>query len=255
MKLSIFLFPLLFVCLSSAQKTEKQISKVSDASEQVNFVQTSDFETTFLYVIAPSGLSLRKEDDVASEKLASMPLGSQVTLIDSPVATDMIVEHIEGAMLEINYNGQTGFAFSGYLAPIRLLKKEEAVEDYIAALKKSHPNINYESKSNDPDFHEGITDTYVLPVSHWHEAYYIVSAMYKIPKSLGFPNPEGPVQSVIEDPKKPADVWDSFLTTQRENNTIKMIEYDYRVEGSGYQLDIIRKSQNEFLITYLVFVD
>ncbi|MFS4492907.1 SH3 domain-containing protein [Maribacter sp. 2308TA10-17] len=250
-----FLFFLLLVSLGCGEKAEKPKAQESNGSKEIADVPNQDSEADSLYVLTPSGLSLRKEDNLSSEKLATMPLGSPVILLDAPAATDMAIENIEGAMLEVQYEGQRGFAFSGYLSPIRLLKEGESVEDYIADLKKTYPDISYESKANDPDFHEGTTDTFVLPVSQWHEAYYIVSAMYGIPKSLGFPNPEGAAKTVTEDPKKPADVWDSFIATEREGNSLKKIEYSHRAEGFGYGVDMVRKSPNSFLVSYLGFVD
>lgn len=212
-------------------------------------------EDAKMYVLAPNGLSLRKENKLNSEKLIIMPLGSEVVLLEAAMGESLEVEHIKGGMHFVSYEGQTGYAFSGFLGGFPLRGKDQGTDMYISQLKEEFPNITYETKSNDPDFHEGATDTFTLPATSWHEAYYVVSAMYELPKTLGFPNPSGSALETFEDPSKLDSTWSSYLTATRENNILQKIEYAYRVEAFGFNVEITRKSEQLFLVEYLVFVD
>jgi len=254
-----FLVAISFVLNSCKEEAKNEIAEdnaiSSDSLTKDTSVEEKRAAEQKYYVIAPSGLSLRKDNNLQSEKLLGMLLGSEVLLLEAAATNEIEVEHIKGGMHKISYNGQTGYAFSGYLSPIHLPKQNQATEDYLADLKEEFPEVRFKSKANDPDFHEGTTDTFTLPATSWHEAFYIVSAMYQLPKSLGFPNPSGPEQTVTEDTKKPKDAWDSFLTATRKNNSLEKIEYSYRAEGFGYTVTITRPTDTGFAVEYLGFVD
>ena len=252
----LFLFLGLGSCKdASHQSTTQQIAQSRPFDTESALRTTQDSEPVYRYVIAPNGLSLRATNSLDSKKLAGMPLGSRVTLLNESYETPLEIEYIKGGMQQVQYNEQIGYAFNGYLSPIPLAEKEQATEDYLADLKTRFPEVSYESRPNDPDFHEGTTDTYTIPATTWHEAYYLVAALYRSPKTLGFPNPAGPDLELFEDPEKPDDVWDSFLTATREKNALKKIGYDYRAAGFGYGYTIERESEKLFKVVYLGFVD
>ncbi len=254
LKISLFAFLCvgLFSCKDKAlpQKTET----VKESTTTKTDIESS-FEAEKQYVIAPNGLSLRKEASLDSEKLAIMPLGSEVLRLEKGSPETLEVEHIKGSMLKLGYDGQVGYAFSGYLSPIRLRLPDESTEEYILKLKETFPSITFESKSTDPDFHEGAIDTYTLPATSWNEVYYLVASIYELPKTLGFPNPVGPDKELLEEPNKPEEVWSSDMGITRTNNTLTKILYSYRMEGFGYSVEITRPDNADFRIEYLVFVD
>lgn len=255
--LSLCIFFFVFSFNACKEAKTKSVYKAGDASKKsaaVNQDQEGAAKTK-LYTIAPNGLSLRKENDVASEKLTSMPLGSEVILLEAAAEMPLEIEHIKGGMHKVKYEDLVGYSFSGFLSPVSLHKKGEPIDDYIGRLKKEFPNTRLESKANDPDFHEGTTDTFTLPTTNWHETFYLVAALYDMPKKIGFPNPMGAEQTVIEDPKKPKDVWDSFMTVTRETNQLQKIEYAYRSEGFGYRIEITQSKAGVFEVEYLAFVD
>jgi len=210
----------------------------------------------YKYVMVPSGLSLRKSNTLDSEKLAGMPFRSRVEVLEERTETAIEVEHIKGGMHKIKYEDKVGYAFSGFLSQFPMPQEEEEGTDaYIAKLKENFSGVNYKSKSNDPDFHEGMTYTYTLPAASWSEAYYLAAAMFQFPTKLGFPGAKGADMETIEDPEKDQDTWDSFLTVEREKNKLKKINFSYRAEGYGYGIDIIRKSDELFQFEHLAFVD
>lgn len=241
----------LFACRNNPGKTVPQKEDTTKSNETESIV----VDQRKLYIIAPAGLSLRKENSLDSEKLAGMPLGAEVLLLEKSKTHTLEVEHIKGGMHKIRYNGTTGYAFNGYLSPIYLPLKDESTEAYIIKLKNTFPNITYNSKPTEPDFHEGTVNTYTLPASTWHEAFYVVKGIYDLPKSLGFPNPSGPDKESLQDPNKPEHVWSSGLDIERANDTLKKITYAYRAEGFGYSVDIIKAPTTGFQVTHLGFVD
>lgn len=253
---------LLLLCISlysCKDKAAKTVSQETDNSKinAVNPETTSGevFQTQKLYVIAPNGLSLRKENSLESEKLAGMPLGSEVLLLEGNNTADLEVEHIKGSMLKVGFDGQVGYAFSGYLSPIWLRSENEDTKAHLLKLKETFPSISFESKRTDPDFHEGNIDTFTLPASTWHEAFYVVAGIYDLPKSFGFPNPSGPDKEILEEPNKPEEIWSSDLEVERANNTLTKITYGYRAEGFGYSVEITRPNTADFRIEHLAFVD
>lgn len=207
------------------------------------------------YVMAPNGLSLRAENTLKSERMAVMPLGSEVTLLEVASDSSMVVEQIKGGMEKVAFKELVGYCFSGYLSQLPLPKKGLSVKAYVDTLKKDFPMATFEQKSNNPDFHEGNTDTFILPTTAWHEAYYTVHALYHLPKALGFPNPLGPAEEEVEEPNKTDDVWYSSLKIHRTANALTRISYYYRVEGYGYTISIAPNESGFFTVEHVEFVD
>ncbi|MFT5738506.1 MAG: hypothetical protein ACJAU2_001232 [Maribacter sp.] len=92
-------------------------------------------------------------------------------------------------MYKISFEDQAGYAFSKYLSPVPVHQGQEVTETYISRLKKQFPDAGFSSNPNDPNFQEGVTDTFTLPAIGWHKAVYLISAMYLFPKSFGCLNP------------------------------------------------------------------
>ncbi len=207
------------------------------------------------YVLVPNGLSLRKEKTLKSERITVMPLRSEVTLLKEPLGNTFEVEHIKGSMIKVLFNDTIGYCFSGYLSQLPLPKKTQSAQAYIDELKEQFSGTSFKTKPNSPDFHQGSTDTFTLPTTSWHEAYYIVCALYKIPKSLGFPNPSGPKKETIPQPDKPKKTWSSELSITRKDNTLTSINYFLRLEGFGTSITIIRLDNGFFQVEDLAYVD
>ncbi|MGB3152838.1 MAG: SH3 domain-containing protein [Maribacter sp.] len=246
----------LFSCNHKAAKTGSQKTDNSKNTADSTKTDTSKiFQRQKLYVIAPNGLSLRKENSLESQKLIGMPLGSQVLLLEKSNTANLEIEHIKGNMLKVSFDGQVGYAFSGYVSPIWLRSENEDIEAYLTKLKETFPSVSFESKRTNPDFHEGIIDTITLPASSWSEAFYLISAIYELPKSLGFPNPTGSDKELLEEPNKPEETWFSELDVERANNTLTKITYNYRTEGFGDIISLTRLESNKFQVEHIGFVD
>jgi hypothetical protein len=251
MKTTLLQIGLLYILLFTTGITAN--AKSTEASSTVNC--TANPTATTVYVLAPNGLSLRKTKSLDSEKLAVMRLGSAVTLLEAASEISLEIEHIKGGMHKVSYNGQIGYAFSGFLGAFALRKPEEQMANYLGRLQEKYPSLSYESKNNGPNFHEGVTETFTLPANNWPKAFYAAATACAIPKSLGFPSPLGPTEETIADPEKPTDVWGSDLNITRNQNNLEKIVYGFRTEGFGSAVTIERDSDTTFRVTYLRFVD
>lgn len=243
------LFMILGACKNSTQEATNELSETVSVSEA-----TPQNPTEF-YVMASSGLSLRKENTTTSDKLAVLPYGSLVTVYPQTTQAAISVEHIEGTMQPITFNGLEGYCFSGYLSRYPMPVKGVSVEDYLAQLKAKNAAVTYEQKENGPDFHEGYSETITLPTAKWHEGYYIAQNLFDTPKSLAFPNPKGIPSETIEAPTKPKEVWTSDLLVKRTNNKLDTITYRFRGEGSGHGFIITKPDSEKLKIERYVFVD
>ncbi|MFT6370614.1 MAG: hypothetical protein ACJAUQ_001598 [Maribacter sp.] len=74
-------------------------------------------------------------------------------------------------MHRISFEDQAGYVLSKYLTPVPVHQVQEVTETYISRLKKQFPDIGFNSIPNDPNFHEGVTNTFTLPTIRWHKAF------------------------------------------------------------------------------------
>lgn len=112
-------------------------------------VSVSFLEYNFpkLSCVAPSNLSIRESNSLSSKKIGSIPYGESVIVLNKTVKIegfsqisyeavdtkgDLEVEDLTSKMIKILYNGQVGYAYGGYLLPLRKYTTEE--EKYAANL-------------------------------------------------------------------------------------------------------------------------
>ena len=117
----------LTVTLFSCKNDSKEVTSEVNPEQDITQIQTEDIaladvnaETMaggdYLYVLAPSGLSLREYGNLQSDKLAKMPYGTKVKVINAEDQSTMTVGGIKGGMDEVEFNHKKGFAFNGYLS-------------------------------------------------------------------------------------------------------------------------------------------
>jgi hypothetical protein len=68
-----------------------------------------------LYVKAISGLRLRKDPDPTSTLLTTIPFGAAIQPLDSIASGQFVVDGRPGKMIQVNFNGQSGFVFDGFV--------------------------------------------------------------------------------------------------------------------------------------------
>lgn len=183
--------------------------------------------TEYRYVTAYSGLSLREFNNTKSGRLAKMPYGSRVEVIEAEAQPTMTVAGISGSMDKVIFDHRSGYAFSGYLS--RYFPPEEGitVPGYASELKKVFPEVEYRSLPGGSSSKPTLTETIELPGAKWHEAYFIAQKLFEFPSEFQFPSAEGKDLEIIKDNKPKRDLWVSQLEISRSSGALQKIEYVY----------------------------
>lgn len=189
----------------------------SDASDRGNY----------LYVTAPSGLSLREFGNLQSNKLAKMPYGTKVKVINRENKVTMTVAGIKGGMNEIEFNHKKGFAFNGYLSRYFPPELNITVKGYATELQEYFPEVSYSEETGGTASNPVNIESIVLPGAQWHEAFFMAQRLFDFPKEFDFPNPKGKKSETIFDGKPKKGIWTSQLEVSRNDNGLETISYVY----------------------------
>ena len=101
----------------SSEKNPLELNDTEIIAEDLALGNSAEINSLqYMYVTAPSGLSLREFDNLQSEKLARMPYGTKVKIVNAEINPTMTVDGIRGGMHQIEYNHKKGYAFNGYLS-------------------------------------------------------------------------------------------------------------------------------------------
>lgn len=234
----------LFVALTFLSSCKNEV-KNNDENQTVS-ADTIPSATTpdFMYVTAVSGLSLRQHPNLQSEKLAVMPLGTKVKIIEAEGKTTMNVGGIDGAMDEVEYNNQKGFAFNGFLSKFSPSGENAVSEKYAEELKKVFPEVQYSETKGDSVSKPTTTQTLFLPTNKWHEAFFMAQQLFEIPRQFAFPNPKGSNIEVQQNSDKKKDVLVSELRIARNDNQLQKIVYEYKTKGYAYKITITKNGDS-----------
>lgn len=207
---------------------------VTDTSETNSFPE-------HLYVTAYSGLTLREFNNVNSEKLAIMPYGTKVRILTPEETATMTVGGIKGGMHEVEFNHKKGFAFSGYLSKFFPPEEDIKASVYSEELKTQFPGVSFTETTGGTASNPSTTQTFLLPTTAWHEAFYIAQRLFKIPAEFAFPLPSGSNEEIVKDKNLKKNALRSELIVQRKENDLERIRYVYRSKGYGYEVTISRE--------------
>lgn len=226
-----------FIFLSSCKNEVKNNNETETAVSD-----TIPAETTpaVMYVTAVSGLSLREHPNLQSEKLAVMPLGTKVKIVNAEGKTTMNVGGIDGAMDEVEYNNQKGFAFNGFMSKFSPSGENAVAKNYADELKKDFPKVDYSETKGDSVSKPKKIQTLILPTDKWHEAFFAAQQLFEIPKQFAFPNPKGSNNEVQQNGDKTKGVLSSELRIARNDNNLQKIVYDYKTSSFGYTVTITK---------------
>jgi hypothetical protein len=133
-------FTFLFSCKNDAKTNEETQTVVTDSIP-------AETAPDAMYVTAVSGLTLREFPNLQSAKLAVMPLGTKVKIVNAEGKTTMNVGGIDGAMDEVEYNNKKGFAFNGFMSKFYPPEEDAAAKNYAEELKKDFPKVNYSEET------------------------------------------------------------------------------------------------------------
>lgn len=204
-------------------------------------VANTSVNSDYLYVTAPSGLSLREFGNLSSKKLAVMPYGTKVKVLSIEENQTMNVAGIKGGMNEVEYNNKKGFAFNGYLSTLFPPEKDGQAKQYIEDLKATHASASYNRVVGGTASNPTETIHVNLPTGKWHEAFSIAQRLFDIPNAFAFPNPKGRDSQTINNPKKPDFMFVSDLKVERLNDELQKITYLQAGEGYGTTVTITKE--------------
>lgn len=210
---------------------EKPETEAVKASEDLAMAEANELEANnsspYLYVLAPSGLSLRQHDNLHSERLAKMPYGTRVKVITAQEEVTMNVGGIKGGMTQVEFNHKKGFAFNGYLSKYFPPEQDITPKGYVAELNQLFPKVAYESLSEGTASNPTTIEIVLLPNVSWHEAFFIAQRLFDFPKEFDFPNPRGSNSETVKDKKPKKEIWTSQLEISRKDHELQKIEYVY----------------------------
>ena len=199
-----------------------------------------------LYVIAPSGLILRKSADLNSERIDKIPYGGKVDVLTNELTTTLEVANIPGAMLNIKYGDTTGYAFSGYLTQFMTPGNGENANQYAQRLKSDFPEVQFNTDNGVNN--SGTRLVLTLPARDWAEAYLIAKQLFDLPTSFDFPGLKGPQKSVVKVAQARKNSPEASLTATRDKNSL--VEINYTGGGKTYTTTVqLRKDGPLYKIT------
>lgn len=228
-------FAFLFSCKNEAKNTEEIQTVVTDSIP-------AETAPDAMYVTAVSGLTLREFPNLQSAKLAVMPLGAKVKIVNAEGKATMNVGGIDGAMDEVEFNNQKGFAFNGFMSKFFPPGENASAKNYAEDLKKDFPKVNYSEATGGTASKPTKTETLVLPTDKWHEAFFTAQQLFNIPKAFAFPNPKGSNSETQQNGEKKKNDFVSELQISRSENELQKIRYNYKTAGFGYTVTITKEA-------------
>ncbi len=230
--------------LNACNETTNTDTPEIDTSQDLAVADIStETSEMYLYVTAGSGLSLREFNNLSSEKLAVMPYGTKLMVLEREDLATMTVAGMKGAMHEVEFNHKKGYAFSGYLS--RFFPPEEDIRSVVYAedLQKHFPMVTFAETTGGTASKPTNTETLVLPTQQWHEAFFIAQRLHDIPKAFAFPNPKGRDVQLIKNNKPSPRLWVSELEVTRDKDVFQKIMYRYAGEGYASQVTITKEGE------------
>jgi hypothetical protein len=229
-------FTFLFSCKNDAKKPDEAQTVATDTIAQQSVPE-------FMYVSAVSGLTLRQYNNLKSDKLAVMPLGTKVKIVNAEGKATMNVGGINGAMDEVEYNHQKGFAFNGFLSKFFPPEEDASAKSYAEELKKEFPAVTYSEATGGTASKPTKTETLTLPTSKWHEAFFTAQQLFAIPREFAFPKPKGSNNETQQNGNKKKNDLTSELQISRNDNQLQKIAYIYKTKNYGYTVTITQDGQ------------
>lgn len=210
-------------------ETETVIEQQMAFAEEMTEGQSEAAEesTTALYVTARTGLSLREYENLNSEKLAIIPYGTKLEVLDHEDQMTMKVNHIKGGMDKVQFNRKTGYVFNGYLSQYFPPEEDMLPDAYAKELKEEFPKVEFGEVVGGSSSKPVNTSTLLLPKAKWHEAYFIAQQVFDIPNEFTFPKQIGSKSQVIKGPKKENESWFDALNVSRDKVGLTAIIYSF----------------------------
>lgn len=233
--LAIVSFIFLFSCKNDIKNNEENTAVVADSIPAETIPES-------MYVTAVSGLTLREFPNLQSAKLAVMPLGTKVKIVNIEGKTTMNVGGIDGAMDEIEFNNKKGFAFNGFMSKFFPPGENAVAKSYAEELKKDFPRVSYSETTGGTASKPSNSEVLILPTDKWHEGFFSAQQLFNIPKDFAFPNPKGANSETQQNNNKKKTDFISELQIARDDNELQKIVYNYKTTGFGYTVTITKEA-------------
>lgn len=229
---------------TATQQENQNSNENTTLTETLAMANPSEAEDNqYLYVTAPSGLSLREFGNLQSDKLAKMPYGTKVKVIKAEEKPTMTVAGIKGGMNEVEFNHKKGFAFNGYLSRYFPPELNITAKGYAKELQHIYPDVTFTEEHGGSVTNPSNTETILLPKAQWHEAFYIAQRLFDFPKEFDFPNPKGKNSETITDGLPKKGIWKSQLEISRNDDDLEQIAYVYGSEKFDIKVLIIKEGE------------
>lgn len=228
-------FTFLFSCKNDAKNNDETQTVVTDSIP-------AETAPEAMYVTAVSGLTLREFPNLQSAKLAVMPIGTKVKIVNTEGKVTMNVGGIDGAMDEVEFNNKKGFAFNGFLSKFFPPEEDASAKSYAGELINDFPNVKYSEATGGTVSKPTTTEILILPTDKWHEGFFAAQQLFSIPKEFAFPNPKGSNSETQQNGNKKKNDFISELQISRNNNELQKIVYNYKTTGFGYTVTISKES-------------
>ncbi|RMB63257.1 hypothetical protein EAX61_02355 [Dokdonia sinensis] len=228
---------------NSQEASTKKPSNPDKALYAANGSTLEKPESKVFYINAPSGLSLREGITLRSTKKLTLPYGAQVTQLSAPAHTTMTIDGITGDMVEVDYQGATGFVFNGYLTALAPPLKNESLKAYAQRVSTVEYPITVAQKQNEKGAAYGMTTTVSVPAKSWNEAYTIAQHLFELPKSLKLDLNKTAIPSKLENTdKRRKTVIDEVTISRGNDNNIERVTYTYALKD--YKRSVSVKKNN-----------
>jgi hypothetical protein len=136
--------------------------------------------------------------------------------------------------------------------------RAESFDAYCTRLESATPFVPFrciaESDWTDPG-HPGRTRRIVLRSTDFERAVDVARRLHKLPDWVAVPA-AGPAEQTIEDPAKPASMWESTLKVRRaRDGRPQRIDYVQRADGSGRTVTVQRLDARRIEVVEAAFAD
>lgn len=126
--------------------------------------------TETYYVLASSGLRMRNEPSLKSEKLDVVAYGEKVQIDLNDVSEQSVVSNgLKGQMVKTYYKDQEGYMFKGYLSSIPVPEEKQSIAEYAHQLNKKGFSAKFDSVEEEL----GAEDILSIPALNLQEAFLI----------------------------------------------------------------------------------
>jgi hypothetical protein len=198
------------------------------------------------FILAPSGLNLRATSSPGSQKILTIPYGSEVELLTPAASSDMMVNNFPGGMAKIKYGNQEGYVFDGYLSRFPAPEQRQDVKKYVEKIRDKRQGVMYEHCTRDYDGYYQEEEAITLYITDWAEAFLVARQLFEMPQAILFPKPSDLEVETFPNPDKEEEVWEDMITVKRnEKGELSSIRYFYRREGGGRSVFIEADPQFE----------